>query len=110
MTGQERADLAIAIELIHNLDQAVQAGFTAVRAEQAQQFTVLDTRLRNAETLLSNDKAVEADRKLAETVALATQERQRITKRWVVGTVISILAGGGGIVAVATAIYTALHH
>lgn len=110
MTGQERADLAIAIELIHNLDQSMQAGFLAVRSEQANQFSILDTRLKSVETGLSNEKAVDADRKAVDAEKQVVAERNRITKRWVISAVIAIMGAGGGIVAVATAILSALQH
>lgn len=102
MTGNERADLQIAIGLIKDFREEVTQGLLAVRAEQAQQFGVLDTRLRNAETLMSNDKAIQADR-------AASIEANRITKRWVIGAVISVLGAGGGILALAAAVLNAIH-
>lgn len=81
MTGPERQDLALAIQLIRDL-----------RDETNVRFDALEDRLRKREDF---DTARDA----AEKVQIGVRLRGTVTRRWVITTAVAALGSMGGVIA-----------
>jgi hypothetical protein len=87
MTGQERQDLAVAIQLIGDLRSETQDGMASLRTEMQDGMRTLSAALSAMATGQAAHLAVHAERDLAGDRSDKKHAEAAVTRRWVLGVV-----------------------